>query len=879
MALKFPQLDLPSLLRGGAVAWDSPAGEIVEAEYFESPPLAFPLSLPWTGYWRSSWSLPWTGEATAGLSLGRDLYEAADFPGSAAAQNGYTPPAFDGTNDLLTADGVAEDYFGTTGWTIHAVVKCNSLAAPGGFTADNEALLSVGPGSAAVNLAFDSDGVTALQYDGIGGTSETARIAVGTTDYRIIQARWTGTQIQCRVDGGAWQSTACTSQVAYSGTGETLRVGVNYDGTKFFDVDVLEIGTFDQSLSDSDLDALKSYAITRYSLGGVQTVTTVGFRGRGLYGASALTLSALLSSLGSKSRQIAGASTASVGAVTTTAQGARPRPVLGASAASIGALTVPSLGSRRPLVAGASAIALSAISLTSLGSRSVGRAGSSTVTLTLAAAAQGLVSRNVLGSSSVTIGAVSSSQLGLVPRNVFGPSLATSVFTIPAQGFVGRAQAGASSASVGAVTVPTRGVLGRLVAGASALSSIVQTSSFGLVSRSPVGASTASVSALTVVTTGSRPKDVRGASSPALGGVFVTSLGARSRDVFGASLASTGTVTQNVFTVGFRPRDVLGASAVTLTPIATQAQGLASKIVAGASQLSATIAVASKGARFPDRGGASVLSSSIVVPSLGRPDRTRAGSSTATIGAVVSPAAPAPGIRVQGASTLTLSPIVLASLGARPRQVAGVAAPVSLLTVPTFGSRAAERRGASTLSLSASTVPALGLVGRTQVGGLAGSLSAFNIGTFGFRARARNGASFVTVGSPYSDGELRSRISAATRIASVLEPRTSFVHATSARTTFSTEVEMELYVGADAKIETEVRVNGVLTDPTSLSCEVTAPDNSVRTYVYPTDITKVSTGVYRFFVDCTMAGTYKARWVSPGPGAKGADRLYFDVTA
>lgn len=839
---------------------------------------AFPLSLPWTGFWRASWALPWLGEDTAGTSIGRDLYEATNFPGSGTAQNGYTPPAFDGANDLLGASGAAEDYFGTTAWTIHAVVKCISLAAPGGFTADNEALLSVGPGSSAVALAFDSTGVTALQYDGIGGTAETPRIAVGTAAYRIIQARWTGTQIQCRVDGGAWQSAACTSQVAYSGTGEVLRVGVNYDGTKFLNCNLLEHGVFDTSLSDSDLDALKTYAQARYALGGVQTVTTVGYRPRALYGASPPSLFAVLATLGSKSRQVAGASTPSA-SIVATAMGARSRDASGPSTVSVGALTVPSLGSRQPLVAGASAIALSAMSLTSMGSRAVGRSGASTLTLTIAAAAQGLVGRGVSGASSTTVGPVLSSQLGATPRAVFGPSLVSAVITAPAQGLVGRAQVGSSVASVGAVTVPSRGSVGRFVAGASALSSIVQASSFGLVSRGQGGASAASVGALTVVTAGSRPKDVLGASTPALGGIFVTSYGSRSRDVFGASVASTGTVTQNVFTVGFRGRDAFGASSVSVTPIATQAQGLVPKIAAGAATLSAAIAAQSKGARFPDRGGASVLSSSITVPAAGRQDRSRGGSSTATIGAVVSQAAPAPGIRVSGVSNISLSPIVLASLGSRARQVSGVAAPVSLITVPTFGARSAERRGASTLSLSASTVSTFGLVGRAQVGAAPGSLSAFNIGTFGFRARARNGACFVTVGSPYSDGELRSRISAVTQIASVLAARTSFVHATGVRTTFSTEVEMELYVGADAKIETEVRVNGVLTDPTSLSCEVTAPDGSLRTYVYPTDITKVSTGVYRFFVDCTMAGTYKARWVSPGPGAKGADRLYFDVTA
>lgn len=221
-----------------------------------------PLDLPWEDFWRADY----VGPSWPGLILARDLYDAIDYPATGPTQNGYTPANFNGTN-VLYADGVAEDYLGTTEWTVHAVFKAASLAAPATFPADDRALLSVGPSTCAVQISLNTSGVAAVQYDGVGGYSVTPSASIGTTDYHVVQARWTGATLEIRVDGGAWQSVALASQVAYSGTGETLRVGVNYDGTKFFDGDLLEIGVASVAFSDTQLDELYAHDVARYALG------------------------------------------------------------------------------------------------------------------------------------------------------------------------------------------------------------------------------------------------------------------------------------------------------------------------------------------------------------------------------------------------------------------------------------------------------------------------------------------------------------------------------------------------------------------------------------------------------------------------------------
>lgn len=124
---------------------------------------------------------------------------------------------------------------------------------------------------------------------------------------------------------------------------------------------------------------------------------------------------------------------------------------------------------------------------------------------------------------------------------------------------------------------------------------------------------------------------------------------------------------------------------------------------------------------------------------------------------------------------------------------------------------------------------------------------------------------------------------ASSAFASIVDRETwlvRFVHDLSPATTLQSQVStMELHVGDTARVDTTIKVDGVATDPSSLSCEVQSPSGTKTTYTYPSaNLVKLSTGNYRCLVDCTEAGTWKAIWSSPGPTAKGADYVYFDVT-
>jgi hypothetical protein len=61
--------------------------------------------------------------------------------------------------------------------------------------------------------------------------------------------------------------------------------------------------------------------------------------------------------------------------------------------------------------------------------------------------------------------------------------------------------------------------------------------------------------------------------------------------------------------------------------------------------------------------------------------------------------------------------------------------------------------------------------------------------------------------------------------------------------------------------------DGVLFDPDDVNFEVTDPDGDVTTYVYGTDpeVTKVSTGVYRYEQEWTVAERWSVRAYSASP--------------
>ena len=119
----------------------------------------FPLSKNWTGFWRANYTgSPWPGETTLGPSGTRDLTEAISPPAGGAAQNGYTPADFNGTLNLLTADGTGEDYIGAATVTVHAVVWVNSAPTAATFAFEDPCII-VTQNSAIIALGVSSSGI------------------------------------------------------------------------------------------------------------------------------------------------------------------------------------------------------------------------------------------------------------------------------------------------------------------------------------------------------------------------------------------------------------------------------------------------------------------------------------------------------------------------------------------------------------------------------------------------------------------------------------------------------------------------------------------------------------------------------------------------
>ena len=64
-------------------------------------------------------------------------------------------------------------------------------------------------------------------------------------------------------------------------------------------------------------------------------------------------------------------------------------------------------------------------------------------------------------------------------------------------------------------------------------------------------------------------------------------------------------------------------------------------------------------------------------------------------------------------------------------------------------------------------------------------------------------------------------------------------------------------------------------DPGTVKCDITIPDGTTTTYTYPTDseITKVSTGIYRIDLETPTAGVYHYAWYSTSPGTADQNRF------
>jgi hypothetical protein len=88
---------------------------------------------------------------------------------------------------------------------------------------------------------------------------------------------------------------------------------------------------------------------------------------------------------------------------------------------------------------------------------------------------------------------------------------------------------------------------------------------------------------------------------------------------------------------------------------------------------------------------------------------------------------------------------------------------------------------------------------------------------------------------------------------------------------------MNTYVkGAKIALTCVFRVNGVLTDPTTVTLKVIAPETAQANYTYPASVNKDGTGQFSKVITGGTPGRWKYRWEGTGAAEQVAEG-YFTV--
>ncbi len=178
-----------------------------------------------SGYWPTAYSgSPNVGVATAGTSLGNDMSPGATgwvAPTIGATLNGFATMSFDGSTMGMVSGYSVANTVGTTAWSYAVLLNMAALAVRGSdYT--NPALFT--DDASIIGVTISDGGVAAFTYDsGAGDHETTPLIVVATSTWVLVQARWDGTTLGCRVNNGTWSTATVSTQ--YSGIGTTIYMG------------------------------------------------------------------------------------------------------------------------------------------------------------------------------------------------------------------------------------------------------------------------------------------------------------------------------------------------------------------------------------------------------------------------------------------------------------------------------------------------------------------------------------------------------------------------------------------------------------------------------------------------------------------------------
>lgn len=222
-----------------------------------------PGSLAPTGWWRASFaSSPWAGVASSGSSGGRDLTEATNPPTVGAALNSLNPADFDGVNDKLVSAVNWATYLPSAGASGVVLFNSDSAVADGTTSYLNPGLVT--EATQGYGAAFADNG---FQYGGYTGSWVRSTVSCSAGAWHLGRFKHDATGFYAGADSGAWGAPGGVAAPAYGlAPPGVLRLGVNYNASKWFDGRIAEVILYDSVLSDANFDNIRDYINSRYAL-------------------------------------------------------------------------------------------------------------------------------------------------------------------------------------------------------------------------------------------------------------------------------------------------------------------------------------------------------------------------------------------------------------------------------------------------------------------------------------------------------------------------------------------------------------------------------------------------------------------------------------
>lgn len=176
--------------------------------------------------------------------------------------NGKAVYRFDGTNDRLVGGTTLGSFITSSEYTLFVVFKATAIGTAAANPYDNDAVICDGTAASYFGMHLHSTAPTGIAYN-YDGSVDSASVTVATGTAMLLTQRHTGGNLGIAKNGDA-EITAASGNT--SATGQTPRLGTNYNGAQFFEGDIAEVAIYNAALSAGDLAALKSYFRAKYAL-------------------------------------------------------------------------------------------------------------------------------------------------------------------------------------------------------------------------------------------------------------------------------------------------------------------------------------------------------------------------------------------------------------------------------------------------------------------------------------------------------------------------------------------------------------------------------------------------------------------------------------